>query len=788
MRTDFNKTVEGRTSRVEGQKHIPLSTLDTRHSTSHSGVALIITLILLSVVTIMAVTFLAISRRERGAVATVTDTAGARFAADAALANAEAQIMANVLASTNPFNFGLLVSTNYINPLGFRPGRSSFTNVNYAHRTFPGGPISQADFLQNLTNLWYSPRPPVFISTNPSAPPDFRYYIDLNRNGRFDPNDNETNYDNNGNPLYDASGNVITNSYVGDPEWIGVLERPDAPHGPDNHFIARYAFIALPIGNTLDLNAIHNQALIPALSYPVNPMNSLNGTEDGYFRNQGVGSWELNLAAFLADLNTNQWGQAINDPLNTSYYYYQYPGGGNRGFAFADAFALLAYRYANNYNTLARVQNLYGINGVNAFRFDNIDGYSDGPLQTTFDTNADSLINNNDNPGSFWVGADNTNHFFTPQELFNSNEVSASFVNRLLFAGQTNSTYDRYTFYRLLSQLGTDSRPDSGKMNLNYDNLDIYSNGVAASTNFAPWQPLAFFTNAADRLLRTYTAEWRKTNPTNFAATFYGVNPNDYFSLGAMTNNPAAYAAFGIGNIPVLVSNQFVYSPAVNRLLQLAANMYDATINNYPVMAKNYPSVFRPLFSRNIGILGTNNVFISGFTNVVISSLGANDLQLALPVDALQLSQTNLSGDVSNLAVNVYGVPWIVGAKKGFPNFNEFSFESIVQVTRKLEITRPSVDAHLNAYQTNQMYILSISNSLGVECWNSYSSNYTSSQIQIVARDSLSMMFTNVEPGGGAMSPLVFAPTPYFMGNTVSLPVQAGLATWSGSAPWGSPA
>ena len=22
--------------------------------------------------------------------------------------------------------------------------------------------------------------------------------------------------------------------------------------------------------------------------------------------------------------------------------------------------------------------------------------------------------------------------------------------------------------------------------------------------------------------------------------------------------------------------------------------------------------------------------------------------------------------------VNVYGVPWIVGAKKGFPNFNEF--------------------------------------------------------------------------------------------------------------------
>src|ERR1035441_2990774 len=37
-----------------------------------SGVALIITLILLSVVTFMAITFLALSRRERSAVTTVT--------------------------------------------------------------------------------------------------------------------------------------------------------------------------------------------------------------------------------------------------------------------------------------------------------------------------------------------------------------------------------------------------------------------------------------------------------------------------------------------------------------------------------------------------------------------------------------------------------------------------------------------------------------------------------------------------------------------------------------------
>ncbi len=86
------------------------------------GVALIITLILLSVVTLMAIAFLALSRRDRNAVTTVTDTASARLAADAALANAEAQIVANVLSTTNSYNFGLLVSTNYINSYGFQTG------------------------------------------------------------------------------------------------------------------------------------------------------------------------------------------------------------------------------------------------------------------------------------------------------------------------------------------------------------------------------------------------------------------------------------------------------------------------------------------------------------------------------------------------------------------------------------------------------------------------------------------------------------------------------------------
>jgi Tfp pilus assembly protein PilX len=50
------------------------------------GIALVITLIMLSVTLIMAVAFLAISNRERGSVTTTTDAAHARQAADSALA------------------------------------------------------------------------------------------------------------------------------------------------------------------------------------------------------------------------------------------------------------------------------------------------------------------------------------------------------------------------------------------------------------------------------------------------------------------------------------------------------------------------------------------------------------------------------------------------------------------------------------------------------------------------------------------------------------------------------
>src|ERR1041385_9048650 len=76
------------------------------------GVALVITLILLAVITFMAITFLAIARRERGSVSGLTDQTTARLAADAMRDRAIAEIIAAMLAGTNGFGPDLLVSTN----------------------------------------------------------------------------------------------------------------------------------------------------------------------------------------------------------------------------------------------------------------------------------------------------------------------------------------------------------------------------------------------------------------------------------------------------------------------------------------------------------------------------------------------------------------------------------------------------------------------------------------------------------------------------------------------------
>jgi hypothetical protein len=761
-------------------------------SRREQGIALVITLIMLSVTLVMAVAFLALARRERGSVTTTTDTTTARLAAESAVAQAEAQIVANMLygtrngGSSNAFNLRLLVSTNYINPAGFDQAVNYVNPTNVSYLDQNGNVLAPAFFARNVANLYFLPRAPVLISSNE---PLGRFYLDLNQNRRFDPNGVVPN-------MQFVGGSLVTNGFVnevGDPEWVGVLEHPDAPHGPNNHFISRYAFIALPVGNSLDINYIHNEA-------KAEQVNPVAGGSDSFMRNQGVGSWEINLAAFLADLNTNIWSP-VALPANL-FYAYNEPNNNtaNSGITFQDALALISYRYNFIYNSQATASNSL----MNLFNYPRgIDGYSDGPLQVTL-TN-DLSPAHADVTSRPWSGANNMNHYFTPGDFFDPSKTSVAFTNHLRNAESGNgavnpSTYDRYTYYRMLDQLGSDSAPDEGKVNLNYSNAVVnyvVNNGVpvvrslgviaGAETNLVPWRPLDFFLAAADQMLRTYSTSWFQSDPSNYLATYYGIIPRGpVYASGAGVPNSQYFKAnqipaFGITNIPVLVNSNFVYTPAVNRLLQLAANLYDATTND-PVVAgvpRNLPHVFRPIFEHD----SAGNVFIVSYTNLFSRNgpntvLGANDLQLAPPVDVTALVNLVKAGvPIQNGfgLVNVYGVPWIIGAKKGLPNFNQFYLINAAQVTRKLQITRSSTDATTAVYTTNQMYVIGISNSFGVSFWNPYNTAYPR-QVVVYARDQISMTLTN---GANTWSA---NPAPITYGTTIPANGWPG-SQWSGSPP-----
>jgi len=81
-----------------------------------------------------------------------------------------------------------------------------------------------------------------------------------------------------------------------------------------------------------------------------------------------------------------------------------------------------------------------------------------------------------------WPGSGNSNHVFTTQDFFDPRKTSAGFVHRLSFVSTTNSSYDRTTYYRLLSQLGNRFAPEKDKLNLNYKNI-----GGLSATNLVPW-------------------------------------------------------------------------------------------------------------------------------------------------------------------------------------------------------------------------------------------------------------------------------------------------------------
>jgi len=345
---------------------------------SRSGVALVVTLILLAVITFMAIAFLVISHREQSSVVTATDQATAKNAADSAIEHALADLAIGMVTTTNAYGTPMVVSTNYQNSYGFFPGNSSPTNVSYDSLATGGTNFTAAQEEQNIANLLYNPRPPVYITNRALRTLDFRYYLDLNRNGRFEatgiiPEVGPTGITNPANLL----------QVQGDPQWVGVLQYPDRPHSPDNKFTSRFAYVVVPANDTLDINYIHNQATnLVGGQIGTSPLNY-------YRRNKGVGTWEINLGAFLCDLNTNLWGFYGYNPQNPLGWNLAGPG-------FSNALSILSYRYNGIAPQPAR--NVLPSPGYGNLGTDFIDTYGAGPVLTTafgyrnFDPDANRLL------------------------------------------------------------------------------------------------------------------------------------------------------------------------------------------------------------------------------------------------------------------------------------------------------------------------------------------------------------------------------------------------------------
>ncbi|MCS1409874.1 MAG: hypothetical protein M2R45_03060 [Verrucomicrobia subdivision 3 bacterium] len=702
---------------------------------SERGVALIITLIMLSVVTVTAVIFLGVSRRERAAVAVTSDQMTAKLMAESAFARAEGEIVARMLMSNNKLNYDFAVSTNFLKIDGFDTSDDDWeqfdaSNVNY--RTTSGGILNQYQQAVNIGNLQFDPRPPVYIErtdVDPDDPPlDFRYFLNFNRNiisrghkgkrfssARFDPTGLLPEIGEYRQRLKVDDVPLFTRQ-VGDPQWIGVLEYPNQPHSATNRFIGRYAYLVLPEGKSLDLNAIYNR-----------------GKGNGPFvRNQGVGPWEMNLGAFLNDLNFNVW---VN-PNDAS----------------TDARSLLDHRGINT-NTFGDffagepiLQQDEPILQQDLGR-DYVDFFADGPYLGK----ESWLPGDNDSPTNIYWGSDLPHAYYDVQELFNLTNVAnvsrrRAFISRLRQGGRRQSTYDRYTVYRLLSQIGVDSEVDEQatlmtlaslddgpparkqrkipKLHLNYANLSTNDNQtIKQPTQFEEWDPSMFFLEAGRRLLQTNIIN---TDLIKEGQLKEIPGPN-FFLVGDTYVN----RDFSITNIQVWPRNEsgrHEYTANVHQLLQMAANIGDVVINTdnanrQPVRFfgtddQPFPLVFRPQFGRRV-VNGTDVIYINNYVEVTNN---ASD-EIGKPWRDLDVHRNTLIPGRTN-DYNVYGVPWVIAAKKGLPNFNEFGVLTSLEVTRKLEINKGFPNAPVSNWRTNQMMLLSVSNLIGVELWNSYDQPY----------------------------------------------------------------
>jgi len=143
------------------------------------------------------------------------------------------------------FNYGLSGLDQFIIRWGMtmQRGESDQRQLRYNLRRRT---LNPAQFQQNLANLFYSPRPPVFVITNQqTGAREFRYYLRPEPQRPAGGQRLVTNWTVSG-LVFFIWAPLISRWAI--PNGSGCWKRPDTTYGPNNKFLSRYAFIALPAG------------------------------------------------------------------------------------------------------------------------------------------------------------------------------------------------------------------------------------------------------------------------------------------------------------------------------------------------------------------------------------------------------------------------------------------------------------------------------------------------------------------------------------------------------------
>ena len=160
-----------------------------------SGVVLIVALIMLAMVTFLVVAFVGFARFERSSVSAALRRTEVKYVTSDSLAMAQKQAVEGVVNQA----FGGLKVSRRLGGVGWAP---------------------------------------VYIDTDGdiNATQDYNSTY-LNLNSEYNPAGQG------GGLFQDSNGTGL----LGDPQWIGILQKPDQPHGPKNRYIGRTAYMTVPV-------------------------------------------------------------------------------------------------------------------------------------------------------------------------------------------------------------------------------------------------------------------------------------------------------------------------------------------------------------------------------------------------------------------------------------------------------------------------------------------------------------------------------------------------------------